>query len=200
MSTRKLYRSLLLALALCSILIFVVSGQTWATAYFIEENTPQLVYQFTGRQLQPIVAGVVVVPIVGVVGLIAAKKIFQQIVGFIIFIAGLTITYYTYTISTDWVAVLDPLVTGKVGRTGIDYTIETNSLNTLLIVPAIGIAMIGLVFTFRRFDLVKKRAAYDAPTAASVTLSPWQAMDMGIDPTISDSDSGAAGAAGDSSS
>lgn len=166
----------------------------------LKKIRPNLFINLLADNCNQLWLGVVVVPIVGVVGLIAAKKLFQQIVGFIIFIAGLTIAYYSYTISTDWVAVLDPLVTGKVGRTGIDYTIETNSLNTLLIVPAIGIAMIGLVFTFRRFDLVKKRAAYDAPTAASVTLSPWQAMDMGIDPTISDSDSGAAGAAGDSSS
>ena len=195
---RNLYRSLLLTLAICSVIIFVISGQVWASAFLTEANSPHLMYEFTGRQLQPIIAGLVVVPVTGVVGLIAAKKIFQQIVGFFIFCAGLAIAYFAVQVSRDWPSVIDPLVTNQVGRTGIDYAYQTNSYNTVLILPALGIAVIGFIFTVRNFDSTKKKAAYDLPVAGVSTLTPWQALDSGIDPTISITDGGAGDSSGTS--
>lgn len=197
---RRLYRTLLILLAVCSLIIYVASGQVWAIAYLTEADAPNLVYEFSGRQLQPIIAGVVVVPIVGVVGIIAAKRFLQRIVGFFIFLSGLTIAYFTFQVSADWARELDPLVTNKVGRTGIDYAIETNSYNLVLVLPALVIAIIGLIFTVRNFDSAKKKAAYDAPTNATATLSAWQALDAGIDPTLNDLDSDSAGTSSESSS
>ena len=187
---RKLYRRLLVLLAICSLLIFVVTGQTWATAYFIEANSPHLVYEFTGRQLQPIIAGVVVVPIVGIVGLIAAKRFLQRIVGFFIFLSGLTIAYFSFQVGQNWIDLLDPLVTNKVGLTGIDYVFETSPANNFLILPALVIAAVGFIFTVRNFDAAKKPAAYDSPNGNVEKLTAWQALDSGIDPTLTDSDSG----------
>ena len=187
---RKLYRRLFLTLAICSLVIFVVSGQTWATAYFIEANSPHLVYEFTGRQLQPIIAGVVVVPIVGVVGIIAAKKFLQRIVGFFIFLSGLTIAYFSFQVGRNWVELLDPLVTTKVGLTGIDYVFETTPANYFLVLPALIIAAVGFMFTIRNFDLAKKPAAYDSASDNVEKLTAWQALDSGIDPTINGSDRG----------
>lgn len=195
---RNLYRSLLFTLAICSVIIFVVSGQVWASAFLTEANSPHLIYEFTGRQIQPIIAGLVVVPVTGVVGLIAAKKIFQQIVGFFIFCSGIGIAYLAAQVSRNWPAVIDPLVTNQVGRTGIDYAYQTNAYNTVLILPAIGIAAIGLIFTVRNFDSAKKKAAYDLPVAGVSTLTPWQALDSGIDPTVSVPDSGAGDSTGSS--
>lgn len=195
---RSFYRSLLVTLAICSLIIFVATGQVWATAFLTEANSPNLIYEFTGRQIQPIIAGLVVVPVTGVVGLIAAKKIFQKIVGFSIFCAGLGIAFFAVQVSRDWPSVIDPLVTNQVGRTGIDYAYETNAYNTVLILPALGIAAIGLIFTVRNFDSAKKKAAYDLPVAGVSTLTPWQALDSGIDPTISVTDSGAGEATGSS--
>lgn len=189
---RSVYRSLLLTLAICSLIIFVVSGQTWVTVNFMEANSPSLVYEFSGRQLQPIIAGVVVVPIVGVVGIIAAKKLLQRIIGFFIFLSGITVAYYSFQVGRNWVELLDPLVTNKVGLTGIEYVYETTQANNVLILPAIAIAAVGFMFTIRNFDQAKKTAAYDAPIAGVSTLTPWQALDSGLDPTISVSD-GASG-------
>ena len=68
----------------------------------------------------------------------------------------------------------------------------------MLILPAIGIAAIGLIFTVRNFDSAKKKAAYDLPVAGVSTLTPWQALDSGIDPTVSVTDSGAGDSTGSS--
>ena len=179
-------------------IIFLISGQVWASAFLTEANSPHLIYEFTGRQIQPIIPGLVVVPITAVVGLIAAKKVFQRIVGFFVLCSGLGIAYFSFQVSRDWPPVIDPLVTNKVGRTGIDYAYQTNAYSAVSILPAIVIATIGLIFTLRNFDSAKKKAAYDLPTTGASTLTPWQALDSGIDPTIDVEQSGTGDSAGSS--
>lgn len=189
---RSMYRSLLLTLAVCSAIVFVISGQTWVTATLTEADVPTLDYLFSGRELEPIIGALAIVPAVGVVALIAAKGLLQRIIGFIIFVCGTGIAYLATSLTNNLDTYVENLIANKVGRGGIEYVLVTNSLGPAIVAPAAGVALVGLVFTIRNFDSAKKKAAYDQPEFGTgvASLTPWQALDSGYDPTISVSEGG----------
>lgn len=190
MIVASLYRSLLLTLAICSAIVFIISGQTWVSVTITEADVPTLDYYFSGRELEPIIGALAIVPAVGVVGLIAAKGFIQRLIGFIIGVVGLALAYLTFSISDKWTTYVENLVANKLGRNGISFEMTTSSLGGALVLPSLGIALVGFWFTLKSFDSAKKKANYDTPQVGVGTLTPWQAMDSGIDPTISISDSG----------
>lgn len=187
----NLYRSLLTTLAICTVIIFVISGQTWATVLLADADLPNLEFKFSGRELMPLIGGLVVIPATGVVGLIAAKSFISRLIGFVIFLSGLGLAYSASAVSNKWTVYIDNLLLDQVGRSGIDYELSTNLFAQTMVAPAIGVALIGLIFTVRNFDSSKKRAAYDTTMPQAALLDPWHAMDSGIDPTISISETGA---------
>lgn len=188
----SIYRPLLLTLAICGVIILVISGQTWVTVNLTEADLPSLTYKFSGRELEPIISGLAVVPLAGVVGLIAARGFIQRIFGLAIASVGATITYLAFTLSSNQEKYVENLVATKVGRTGLSYDLTFNVLSKGLVMPGIGVTLVGLIFTIRNFDKAKKRGNYEVPTGVG-TLTPWQSLDSGFDPTISISDSGSAG-------
>lgn len=187
----NLYRSLLTTLAICTVIIFVISGQTWVTVLLTDADLPNLEFKFNGRELMPLIGGLVVIPATGVVGLIAAKSFISRLIGFVIFLSGLGLAYSASAVSNKWKVYVDNLLLDQVGRSGIDYELSTNLFAQTMVAPAIGVALIGLIFTVRNFDSSKKRAAYDTTLPQAALLDPWHAMDSGIDPTISISETGA---------
>ncbi len=196
----KLYRSLLITLAICAVILFVLSGQTWATVVLADADLPTLEFTYSGRELTPILGSLIVIPATGVVGLIAAKGFISRLIGFAIFLSGLGLAYLPLAMSSNLEVYVDNLLQDQIGRSGIDYELSTNLFAQTLVVPAIGVSAVGIIFTLCNFDSSKKRAAYDANPYSKNTgetsaqnaalLNPWQAMDSGIDPTISISDGG----------
>ena len=186
------YRAYLFTLAICATIVLVISGQTWVTVNLTEADLPNLQYNFSSRELEPIISALNVVPFAGVFGLMAARGIFQRLVGLAISLVGATMVYLAIALTRNYAAYTELLISNKVGRTGLQFELSANVVGQTLILPAVGITIIGILFTIRNFDSAKKRANYDAPTGVS-TLTPWQALDSGIDPTISVSESGSAG-------
>lgn len=166
----------------------MISGQGWARVTLAESNSPQLTFTFSGRQLEPIIAGLTLVPVVGVVGLIAAKGWLQRFFGLVIFLIGSAIAYLAFAVTQNWQNYVGNLLATKLGRVTSEFTLTTSPLATTVILPAIGIALVGFVFTIRNFDLAKRRGNYESAESGVAGLTPWQALDAGYDPTISISD------------
>ena len=186
----KVYRSLLVTLAICAIIVLVSTGQSWATVTLTEANSPGLTFSFSGRDLEPIIAGLTIVPVAGVIGLMAAKGLLQRIFGFAIFLIGSVIGYLSFAVTQNWQQYVSTVLGNKLGRTTTEFTFVTSPIAPATILPAVGIAVIGLLFTFKNFDLAKKRPNYESGSGAAGGLTPWQALDSGIDPTISIMDGG----------
>jgi hypothetical protein len=184
----KLYRALLTLLALCTITIFFLTGQTWIVTQINEPEFPALSYSFTGRELAPSISGLLVVPATAIFGLIAAKGLAQRVVGLIVLATGVTLIVLSISIPTQITTSVENLVSQKIGRTAIDYELTQNIFSQLLVLPAVGIAIVGLLFLVRNFDLAKKRANYDQVDLAKTPQTQWQALDSGFDPTISEAD------------
>lgn len=186
----KLYRSLLLTLAICSIIVLVMTGQAWVTVTLTEADAPGLTFSFSGRDLEPVIAGLTLVPIAGVVGLIAAKGLLQRFFGFVVFLIGSAVGYLAFAVTQDWPRYVGILLSNKLGRTTTEFTFTNSPLAYGVILPAIGVALVGLMFTIRNFDSAKKKGNYESPESLAAGLTPWQALDSGIDPTISINDGG----------
>ncbi len=182
----KLYRALLISLALCTLLMFFLSGQTWIVTQINEPEFPALSYSFTGRELAPAIAGLLVVPATAIFGLIAARGLAQRVVGLIVLATGATLIFLSISSSSRITKSVENLVFQKIGRTAVDYELTQNIFSQLLVFPAVGIAIVGLLFLVRNFDLAKKRANYDQVDLAKNPQTQWQAIDSGLDPTISE--------------
>lgn len=178
-----------MTLAVCAIIVLVISGQSWASVTLTEANSPELTFTFSGRDLEPIIAGLTLVPVAGVVGLIAAKGFLQRIFGFVIFLIGSAISYLAFAVTQDWQRYVGNLLANKLGRVTAEFTLTTSPLAAAVILPAIGIALVGLSFTIFKFDSAKRRGNYEPVQSGVAGLTPWQALDAGYDPTISISDS-----------
>lgn len=184
----KVYRSLLLTLAICATIVLVMTGQSWVTVTLTEADAPGLTFSFSGRDLEPVIAGLTLVPIAGVVGLIAAKGLLQRFFGLTIFLIGSGIAYLAFSVTQDWQNYVGILLENKLGRSTTEFTFTNSPLAYGLILPAIGIALVGLMFTIKNFDSAKKKGNYESTENMAAGLTPWQALDSGIDPTISISD------------
>lgn len=168
-------------------MVFVMSGQTWATVTIQDADLPSLTYKFSGRQIEPIISGLAVVPIAGILGLIAARGLIQRIIGLAIALSGVGITYLAIAVQSKKTSYVENLLASKLGRDGISHLTTFNPVSQALVAPAIGVAIVGFIFTVRKFDSAKKRANYDTVGVGGVaTLTPWQALDAGQDPTIFD--------------
>lgn len=194
------YRSLLFTLAICAIMLLVISGQPWVSALITDSDIPNFEYNFSGRQLEPIIGGLIVVPATAVVGLIAAKGFISRLVGLATSAVGFLIAYLTFSVNQNLASYTQNLIANKLGRNVTQIEIDPTVFSYAVVAPAIGVGIVGLIFTFKNFDSAKKQARYDQDIAAGITLTPWQAMDSGIDPTISVMDGSAEGASGNSSS
>ena len=184
----SLYRPLLLTLAICATIVLVVTGQSWVSVTLTEVDAPGLTFSFSGRDLEPVIAGLTLVPIAGVVGLIAAKGWLQRFFGFAIFLIGSTISYLSFAVTQNWPHYIGILLGNKLGRTTTEFTYASSPMSIAVILPAAGVALVGLVFTIKNFDSSKKKPNYELPESGAAGLTPWQALDSGIDPTISISD------------
>lgn len=184
----RLYRSLLLTLAICSVIVLVITGQDWVSVTLTEAEAPGLTFSFSGRDLEPVIAGLTLVPVAGVVGLIAAKGLLQRFFGFSIFLIGSTIAYLAFSVNQDWQSYVGILLGNKLGRNTTEFVFTTSPMAIGAILPAIGIAIVGLIFTVLNFDSAKKKGSYELPESAAAGLTPWQAIDSGIDPTLSITD------------
>jgi len=180
----KLYRGSLFGLAICTLVLFFLTSQTWVSVLIDEPDFPALNYVFSGRELEPIIAGLLVVPATAVFGLIAAKGVLQRLVGLIVFLIGAILSALALEATANLNSTVDNLVSGKIGRTGVNYELTTNIYSNLLLLPALGVTVIGLLFVVRKFDLAKKRANYDRIDQKEIQQTPWQALDSGADPTL----------------
>ena len=70
-----------------------------------------------------------------------------------------------------------------IGREVVGWTAQTSNYGWLVVPAAFLIALCGLVIVFKSFETgLSKR--YERNLANESELTPWQALDQGIDPTI----------------
>ena len=176
-------RNLIALELISSALILIALGRTWVTATYSESGFPSVSLSLSANQLDSSVNGIVLAAIASALGAIATRGVFRRMVGVVIALLGCGVVFTTVSLINN----LDQLVglqfEQAIGREVSGWVAETSILAWPVAVSGLVVTMCGLVIAIKSFDGgMSKR--YERNTDRKSELTPWQAMDQGIDPTI----------------
>jgi uncharacterized membrane protein (TIGR02234 family) len=166
-----------------SVVILLALSRPWIVASYSETGFPTVNLSLSANQLSPSLNGLTLAAIASALGVIATRGFFRRIVGAVILALGVGIVLCTLSLLNN----LDTLVGGQfeqaIGRQVSGWSADTSSYAALVIPAAVVMALCGLAITIKTFETgMSKR--YERNPVHESQLTPWQALDQGIDPTI----------------
>jgi uncharacterized membrane protein (TIGR02234 family) len=182
------YRNSLLLLFVSSIIVIVVAGQTWAKVWYEDPGFPVVSLTLSGRQLDPLLSGLGAAAIAGILGIVASRGILRRIFGAVLILLGIGIIYSALSIKAGIHSDIEPLIADVVGRDVTNFQYTFNSLFWVATLAGQGVVVSGLLFLLINYDGSKMSNRYERNQDPEQELSPWVALDLGIDPTLSDPD------------
>ena len=182
------YRNSLLLLFVSSIIVIVVAGQTWAKVWYEDPGFPVVSLTLSGRQLDPLLSGLGAAAIAGILGIVASRGILRRIFGAVLILLGIGIIYSALSIKAGIHSDIEPLIADVVGRDVTNFQYTFNSLFWVATLAGQGVVVSGLLFLLINYDGSKMSNRYERNQDPEQELSPWVALDLGIDPTLSHPD------------
>ena len=166
-----------------SLVILMTLSRTWVTATYEETGFPKVNLSLTANDLSAAPNGLAIAALASALGAIATRGFYRRIVGGVIFGIGIGIIYSTLNLVNNLDNLLGMQFEQAIGREVVGWTAQTSNYGWLVVPAAFLIALCGLVIVFKSFETgLSKR--YERNLANESELTPWQALDQGIDPTI----------------
>lgn len=176
------FRNLILIELISSVVVLITLGRPWVAATYTETGFPSVSLSLSANQLNSSINGLALAAIASALGAIATRGLFRRIVGVVIAALGIGII----TMTINLVSNIDTYVGSKfeqaIGREVSGWVSETSHYGLLVIPAGFVIALCGLVITFKSFDTGMSQR-YERNPSHESELTPWQALDQGIDPT-----------------
>ena len=175
-------RASITVLTIGAIGLLLISGRVWITANFSETNVPTLVLPISGRALHPLGAGCAWALIASVLAYLVSAGVLRKLVAFVMVLLSLGALLSSWSTHGPAIASqVDSLTSEAIGRTVKYVMFSTNSL-WLVAVTCSAICLAVAIFLLVSPSGPKKPSRYER--AKNVTeLTPWQALDAGLDPT-----------------
>jgi hypothetical protein len=127
--------------------------------------------------------GLAIAALASALGAIATRGFFRRLVGVVILAIGVGIVLATISLVNNLDVFIGLQFEQAVGREVTGWVADTSSYAWIVIPAGILIALSGLFIAVKSFETgMSKR--YERNPANGIELSPWQALDQGIDPTI----------------
>ena len=168
------------SLMLLGVIFVVVSNmRPWANVVVKENLAPQLSLSFSGRQIEVMPSALALVVIASIFILSYLRTFSLRIVQVIVALASLGIVWFSLN-GHDVSAKVSDLVANQVGREFESMTITTHPwwmlsvLGAILILAGSGFGLLATPPT-RQNRYERGESEHD--------LTPWQALDAGLDPT-----------------
>ena len=176
-------RNLIALELISSAIILIALGRIWVTATYSESGFPSVSLSLTANQLNSSTNGIVLAAIASALGAIATRGVFRRMVGAVIALLGIGIVFTTINLINNVDQFVGLKFEQAIGREVSGWVSESSPLAWLVIPAGFVVVACGLVITFKSFDSgMSKR--YERKSVRESELTPWQAMDQGIDPTI----------------
>jgi uncharacterized membrane protein YraQ (UPF0718 family) len=152
-------------------------------ATYTETGFPSVNLSLSANQLNPSTNGIALAAIASALGAIATRGIFRRVVGGVIFALGVGLIVTTMNLTNNLEQLLGLQFEQAIGREVSGWVSETSHY-ALLVVPAgFVVAICGLAIAVKSFDAGMSQR-YERNLSQEKQLTPWQALDQGIDPTI----------------
>lgn len=175
-------RASITVLTICSLILLFISGRVWITANFAETNSPTLNLPITGRTLDPLGAGCAWALLASVLAYLVSRGVLRRLVAVVMVLlstATLVSAWNSHGHATS--SQVDELTSQAVGRTVLAVNFSSNYLWLVAFICA-GLCLVSAIILAVAPSCPVKSKRYDR-VDNSTELSPWQALDAGIDPT-----------------
>ena len=179
-------RNLISLELLSSVIVLIALSRPWVVATYEETGFPTVNLSLSANQLNSTLNGLAIAAAASVLGVVATRGIFRRLVGAVILAIGVGIVFATANLINNWEVFVGSQFEQAIGREVTGWVADTSSYAWLVIPAGISIALCGLAIALKSFETgMSKR--YERNPATESQLTPWQALDQGIDPTIENS-------------
>lgn len=176
-------RNLISIELLCSVVILIVLSRPWVVATYQETGFPTVNLSLSANQLNSSLNGLAIAALASALGAIATRGFFRRLVGAVILAIGVGIVFATLDLINNLDVFIGLQFEQAIGREVSGWAAETSNYAWVVIPAGVLIALCGLAITLKSFETgMSKR--YERKPADGSELTPWQALDQGIDPTI----------------
>jgi uncharacterized membrane protein (TIGR02234 family) len=176
-------RNLISIELLSSAVILIALSRPWVVATYQETGFPTVNLSLSANQLNASLNGLAIAALASALGAIATRGVFRRLVGAVILAIGIGIVFATMNLVNNLDVFVGMQFEQAVGREVTGWVAQTSNYAWVVIPAGILIALCGLAITLKSFETgLSKR--YERNVANGSELTPWQALDQGIDPTI----------------
>jgi uncharacterized membrane protein (TIGR02234 family) len=176
-------RNLISIELLSSVVILIALSRPWVTATYEETGFPTVNLSLSANQLNLSLNGLAIAALASALGAIATRGFFRRLVGVVILAIGVGIVLATIDLVNNLDVFVGMQFEQAVGREVTGWLAEASSYAWVVIPAGVLIALCGLAIAVKSFETgMSKR--YERNLENGSELTPWQALDQGIDPTI----------------
>jgi uncharacterized membrane protein (TIGR02234 family) len=176
-------RNLIALELICSVIVLIAVSRPWVNATYSETGFPSVTLSLSANQLSSSPSGLALAVIASALGAIATRGVFRRIVGVVIAFLGFGIVVITTNLRNNFDQFANVKLEQAVGRQVTGWFTKTSHYDLLILPAGFLIALCGIVIALKSFDTgISKR--YERSSSQDSQLTPWQALDQGIDPTI----------------
>jgi uncharacterized membrane protein (TIGR02234 family) len=184
LNLRKLTLRNVISLELiCTIIVLIAVSRSWVSATYSETGFPSVSLSLSANQLNPSLSGMALAAIASALGAIATRGVFRRIVGAVIVCLGSGIVLSTTNLMNNLDQFVGINFEQAIGRQVSGWATEISHFNLLVLPAGLIIAICGIVIAVKSFDTSMSKR-YERNSSLETELTPWQALDKGIDPTI----------------
>ena len=176
-------RNLITLELISSVAVLVALGRPWVVATYSETGFPTVNLSLSAIELNATLNGLALAAIASALGAIATRGIFRRVVGAVILALGIGIVISTFTLTNNLDQFVGEQFEQAIGRKVSGWTAETSNYAFVVIPAGILIALCGLAIMLMSFNSGMSQR-YERNPSQERELTPWQALDQGIDPTI----------------
>lgn len=176
-------RNLISIELLSSVIVLIALSRPWVMATYKETGFPTVNLSLSANQLNSSLNGLAIAALASALGAIATRGFFRRLVGAVILAIGVGMVLATINLVNNLDVFVGLQFEQAVGREVTGWVADTSSYAWIVIPAGTLIALCGLVIAVKSFETgMSKR--YERNPATGSELTPWQALDQGIDPTI----------------
>lgn len=182
---RAFRSALVLALASAAFTLFA-SARQWVHLTYREAGWPTINLDLSGRELDPLPAGLALLVVTAILALLISRGLAHRVLALVIALAGVVIAVASWRAGAqvEHLASLADYLEESLGRTATGQTTQTSTFWWIAsLVCGLLLVLAGAALVTSGHDRPRGSSNYERPSANAAHLSPWQALDHGVDPT-----------------
>lgn len=166
-------------------LVFFASTRPWALADLNSTNAPALHLRFTGRDLDAVPVALAALASVVVVLAGIVRSVIRRVFGFVLMLISGAIAVVSLS-TWDPAVLVKEAIADSIGSYQDNYSYATTIWPWFSVAGALILFIAGAVLVVVAYPDRVRKAKYER-TVDAESLTEWQALDRGIDPTFPNS-------------